>query len=139
GDTFGWQQGSDGLWHACLHLDNGRVRGSLRDRLDGFFQQYGGSIRFTANQNLVLSGIAPAEKVQVEWRLEDLGLAQRLNPPLQARHTLTCVGLPTCGLAMAESERFMPEFLPRFEELKSRHGLAHLPIKLRVTGCPNGC
>lgn len=138
-DHFGWQQGSDGLWHACLYIANGRVRGALRDQLDAFFQQFGGSIRFTANQNMVLSAIHAAEKQQVEWRLADLGLDTRLYPPLQVQHTLTCVGLPTCGLAMAESERFLPEFLPAFEQLKARHGLQNLPIKLRITGCPNGC
>jgi len=139
GDRFGWQQGTNGLWHACLHIESGRIKGALRDRLDGFFQQYGGDIRFTANQNLVLSNVMSAELDQINWRLDDLGLAQFLRPDLQAEHSLTCVGFPTCGLAMAESERFMPGFVAAFNGLKASHGLQHLPIKLRVTGCPNGC
>jgi sulfite reductase (NADPH) hemoprotein beta-component len=139
GDRFGWQQGTNGLWYGCLHIASGRIKGAIRDRLDGFFQQFGGDIRFTANQNLVLSNVMSAELAQINWRLDDLGLAEFMHPDLQAEHSLTCVGFPTCGLAMAESERFMPGFVTAFNELKAAHGLQHLPIKLRVTGCPNGC
>lgn len=139
GDHFGWHQGDNSLWHVCLHISNGRITSALKDRLEGFFQQYGGEIRLTANQNLILSNIDPAEKPQIEWRLSDMLLDHLIDPKLQQAHSLACVGFPTCGLAMAESERFLPEFLTSFEKLKKKHGLEQLPIKLRITGCPNGC
>ena len=139
GDQFGWHQGDDQLWHLCLHIPNGRITSPLKDRLEGFFQQFGGGIRFTANQNLTLTNIDSAEKPQIEWRLSDLLLDHLLDPRLQQVHSLACVGFPTCGLAMAESERYLPQFLKSFEQLKEKHGLEYLPIKLRITGCPNGC
>lgn len=138
-DQPGWQQGSDGLWHATLYIESGRVDGALRDQFEGLMQQYGGAIRLTTNQNLQLINIPDYEKESLQWRLDDLGLSSRLTPLLQAAHTLSCVALPTCGLAMAEAERYTPDLLEVFNHLKQRHGLANIPMTLRVTGCPNGC
>lgn len=138
GDRLGWQQGDDGRWHATLYVESGRVDGPLQSCLEGFFQQYGGAIRLTTNQNLQLTHIDDAERGQVQQRLDDLGLSWRLDPNRQAAHTLSCVALPTCGLAMAEAERYTPRLLTLFEDLKSRHGIEE-PITLRLTGCPNGC
>ena len=139
GDLLGWQRGDDGFWHATLYIESGRVDGVLRERLSGFFQQYGGRIRMTTNQNLQLTHIGDYEKEQVGWRLQDLDLAWRLTPDQQAAHTISCVALPTCGLAMAEAERYTPRLLSVFETLKTRCGIAGQPITLRITGCPNGC
>ena len=139
GDQLGWQQGDDGLWQATLFIENGRVDGALRDQLEGFFQQYGGRGRLTTNQNLQLIQVEEHELEQIGWRLDDLGLSHRLSPSQQAAHTLSCVALPTCGLAMAEAERYMPDLLDLFNRLKHQYQLDELPITLRVTGCPNGC
>lgn len=139
GDTPGWQQGDDGAWHATLHIDSGRVDGALQDQLHGLFQQYAGRIRLTTNQNLQLTHIPDWARPMLQWRLEDLNLSWRLQPELQAAHTLSCVALPTCGLAMAEAERYTPAFLLSFNQLKHRHGLSQIPITLRISGCPNGC
>jgi sulfite reductase (NADPH) hemoprotein beta-component len=135
----GWQLGDNGLWHGTLYIESGRVQGALQDQLLGFMQQYSGNIRLTPNQNLQLIDIEPYHLEQVRWRLEDLGLASRLVPYIQNAHTISCVALPTCGLAMAEAERYAPQFLHHFHRLKSIHGLAAQPITLRITGCPNGC
>ena len=139
GDLLGWQRGDDGLWHATLYIESGRVDGVLRERLAGFFQQYGGRVRMTTNQNLQLTHIGDYEKEQISWRLDDLDLAWRLTPDQQAAHTISCVALPTCGLAMAEAERYTPRLLTIFEDLKARCGVADQPVTLRITGCPNGC
>jgi sulfite reductase (NADPH) hemoprotein beta-component len=139
GDRLGWQQGDDGLWHATLYVESGRVDDALRTQLGGFLEQYGGRLRLTTNQNLQLTHIETHELEQVQWRLEDLGLDWRLDPEAQAAHTLSCVALPTCGLAMAEAERYLPTFLERFQRLKAQYGLREEPITLRLTGCPNGC
>jgi sulfite reductase (NADPH) hemoprotein beta-component len=139
GDHAGWQRGDDGLWHGTLYIESGRVHGALQDQLAGLLQQYGGEIRLTTNQNLQLTGVPPYELQQLQWRLDDLGLGERLQPDSQAAHTLSCVALPTCGLAMAEAERYLPHFLQEFNKLKAQHGIADQPITLRITGCPNGC
>ncbi len=139
GDELGWQQGSNGLWNATLYIENGRVDGALRDQLHGFFQQYGSRIRMTTNQNLQLVDVDASELEQIGWRLDDLGLSHRLKPDQQAAYTLSCVALPTCGLAMAEAERYMPDLLDLFNRLKAQYHISETPITLRITGCPNGC
>src|SRR5690606_5165921 len=99
GDELGWRQGSDGLWQGTLYSESGRVDGALQSQLAAFFQQYGGRIRMTTNQNLQLTHIGDYELAQVKWRLDDLGLSHLLEPEEQAALTLSCVALPTCGLA----------------------------------------
>jgi sulfite reductase (NADPH) hemoprotein beta-component len=138
GDPLGWQLGDDGRWSATLHVESGRVDGPLQARLEALFQQFGGAIRLTTNQNLQLTGIDAEQREQVQWRLDDLDLSWRLDPDRQEAHTLSCVALPTCGLAMAEAERYTPRLLQWFGEIKRRAGV-DLPITLRITGCPNGC
>lgn len=139
GDYPGWQQGDDGLWHGTLYIESGRIDGALRDQLAGFFQYYDGDVRLTTNQNLQLVNVNPYMLQQVKMRLDDLGLSEHLEPHSQAAHTLSCVALPTCGLAMAEAERYLPTFLDLFNNLKAQHGIEQQPITLRITGCPNGC
>ncbi len=139
GDRLGWQQGDDGLWHATLYIESGRVDDALRGQISGLLEQYGGQLRMTTNQNLQLTHIETHELKQLQWRLEDLGLDWRLTPDSQAAHTLSCVALPTCGLAMAEAERYTPRLLDLFQRLKGQYGLTDVPITLRLTGCPNGC
>jgi sulfite reductase (NADPH) hemoprotein beta-component len=139
GDRTGWQRGDDGLWHATLYIESGRVDDALRAQIGGFLEQYGGRIRLTTNQNLQLTHIEEHEREQVQWRLDDLGLSWRLAPDSQAAHTLSCVAFPTCGLAMAEAERYTPRLLDLFQRLKAQYHLSDTPITLRITGCPNGC
>lgn len=139
GDRLGWQQGDDGLWHATLYIESGRVDDALRAQISGLLEQYGGRLRLTTNQNLQLTHLEEHEIQTMQCRLEDLNLAWRLTPDTQAAHTLSCVALPTCGLAMAEAERYTPRLLDLFQRLKGQYGLADLPISLRLTGCPNGC
>lgn len=139
GDVPGWVVGDDGLWHGTLIIPSGRIDKALQDRFAGFFQFYVGGIRLTPNQNMQLTGIPSYAIEQVKWRLDDLYLSQLMEPDHQAGNTLSCVALPTCGLAMAEAERYMPRFLDLFNAIKLKHGIEDQPITLRITGCPNGC
>jgi sulfite reductase (NADPH) hemoprotein beta-component len=138
-DQTGWQQGADGLWRVTLLLNSGRIEGPIQSQFDAFLQNFAGRIRLTTNQNLQLTHIGDYEKQQVEWRLEDLGLGDYTRPDLQKAHTISCVSLPTCGLAMAEAERITPSFLNKFNAIKATHQLQEVPITLRISGCPNGC
>lgn len=139
GDYIGWQKDELGLWHCTLHIQSGRVNAALRDQLAGLYQCYAGKIRLTTNQNLQLINIHDYDLEQIKTRLEDLGLSDLTNPTIQEAHSLSCVALPTCGLAMAESERYLPVFLKEFQNLKNKLNLNSTPINLRLTGCPNGC
>jgi len=143
GDRLGWQQTSDGMWHLGLFIENGRVadRDSAR-HLTGMREiarVLGGEIRLTPNQNVILSGVAGDDRGAIDRLVEEYGLDSwsRLSP--LRLHSMACVGFPTCGLSMAESERYLPELVGRVESLLDSHGLADQPITIRMTGCPNGC
>jgi sulfite reductase (NADPH) hemoprotein beta-component len=143
GDVLGWQQGEDGRHHFTLFVENGRLgaggRSRAMDGLRAIAEIHKGSFRLTPNQNVVIADIAPRARAGIARLLEEYGLAGAEAPSLLRRNAMACVALPTCGLAMAESERYLPSLIDKIEPLLARHGLADTPITLRMSGCPNGC
>ncbi len=147
-DRFGWIEGEDGRWHLTLALPAGRIvddetvrhLSGLREiarLLEGHDE--GAEFRMTANQNLVIAGIPAARRQAIDALVAVYALdAHRSATPLQ-RDAIACVALPTCGLAMAEAERYLPALVSRIDALMAGHGLADAAINLRVSGCPNGC
>ena len=148
GDRFGWREGEDGRWHLGLRIPFGRVHDK-----DGVTRQTGmraiaallaahapdAQIRLTPNQNTFIAGV-PAnlrERIDALASAHDLALHRTATP--LGLNVIACVALPTCGLAMAESERWMPTFMPKLQALLDAHGLRDEPIDVRVSGCPNGC
>ncbi len=140
GDELGWREGHDGRWHYTLFIENGRVRGKLMDGLAALAEVHTGTYNLTPNQNLIVAGVENKDKARVEAVLADHGLfgPERGQSGLRM-NSMACVALPTCGLAMAESERYLPELITKIEALLERHGLREEPITIRMTGCPNGC
>jgi sulfite reductase (NADPH) hemoprotein beta-component len=142
-DRFGWQAGFDGRWHRTLRIPAGRIA----DRFDqpwlsglaAIARIHRGEFRVTANQNVTIAGVEEAARAAIDEliRSHRLDAAERGGP--LRRDALACVALPTCPLAMAEAERYLPQLLGRVETLLERHGLAGIPLSLRMTGCPNGC
>jgi sulfite reductase (NADPH) hemoprotein beta-component len=144
GDTIGWSRGEDGRHHFTVFIENGRLGGAGKARaMDGLREiarRHKGHFRLTPNQNLVIADIAPRARAGIERLLVEYGLSGRPDQPsLLRRNAMACVALPTCGLAMAESERYLPSLIDKLDPLLARHGLADTPITLRMTGCPNGC
>jgi sulfite reductase (NADPH) hemoprotein beta-component len=92
----------------------------------------------TANQNLILANISARNKAKVEKVLADHGVAPKSLSGAR-RNSIACVALPTCALALAESERYLPHFLTKFESILDKAGLKDEEIVVRMTGCPNGC
>jgi sulfite reductase (NADPH) hemoprotein beta-component len=143
GDVFGWLKDRRGLWHLSLFVPEGRIADKGQSRLLTALRElaamHKGEFRLTANQNLIVSGIADEDRRAVEQLFEQHGvnLLQSLSPLRQ--QALACVALPTCGLAMAEAERYLPEFTGKVESVLERHSLLQENISLRITGCPNGC
>jgi sulfite reductase (NADPH) hemoprotein beta-component len=138
-DRMGWQEGSDGLWHLALFIESGRVGGELMNALRSVAQRHDVQFRLTPNQNLVLSNVPAGDRGKLEALLARFGVdAASRKSPLRLS-SMACVALPTCGLAMAESERYLPALLDKLEILLQRHGLADQAITVRMTGCPNGC
>ncbi len=145
-DRFGWSDGTDGRGHLTLWIPSGRVANTgERPLLAGLhaiaevLKDNGGGFRLTPNQNVIVAGVSDDARPLVEALARRHGLMpDQAGSELRLR-SLACVALPTCGLAMAESERYMPDFLSRLEALLGRHDLEDSPLHVRMTGCPNGC
>ena len=143
GDRFGWLRGHDGRWHLTLRIESGRVvdvpgRPFLTG-LEKIAAIHQGDFRLTANQNLIIANVPASECMNIDRIVADHGLGKALFTSPVRRDALACVALPTCGLAMAEAERYLPAFVDRVDELLAKHGLKDIPLTVRITGCPNGC
>lgn len=142
GDRFGWVEGIDGKHHLTLFIENGRVLDfpgkPLKTGLAEIAKIHQGDFRMTANQNLIIAGVPPGQKAQIEQLARQYGLLDD-NHSEQRKNSMACVSFPTCPLAMAEAERYLPELVTKVEALLSKNGVADDHIVLRVTGCPNGC
>jgi sulfite reductase (NADPH) hemoprotein beta-component len=137
GDRLGWVEDETGLHHVSLFIENGRIGGKSRDGLREIASLGIGRFIITANQNLVLADILAEQKDAVSALLREYGLDRQAGG--LRRNAMACVALPTCGLALAESERYLPSLVTRLEEDLDRVGLAEDDITIRMTGCPNGC
>ncbi|GAB3037387.1 assimilatory sulfite reductase (NADPH) hemoprotein subunit [Bowmanella dokdonensis] len=142
GDRFGWVEGIDGKLHLTLFIENGRILDypgkPLKTGCAEIAKIHRGDFRLTANQNLIVAGVTPQHKEQIEKIAREHGLIQS-DVSQQRLNSMACVSLPTCPLAMAEAERYLPGAVTQLEEIMAKHGLADEHIVFRVTGCPNGC
>ncbi|MEH6531277.1 MAG: assimilatory sulfite reductase (NADPH) hemoprotein subunit [Photobacterium frigidiphilum] len=143
GDRIGWVEGIDGKHHLALFIENGRLLDTpgkpLKTGVAEIAKIHKGDFRMTANQNLIVAGVPAADKNKIEQIARDHGLIDD-GVSEQRKNSMACVAFPTCPLAMAEAERFLPDFVTDVEGVLAKHGLAEDDnIILRVTGCPNGC
>ncbi|MFV2028750.1 assimilatory sulfite reductase (NADPH) hemoprotein subunit [Neisseria sp. S1] len=142
GDRIGWVEGEDGKWHLTLFIENGRLldypNRPLKTGVREIAKIHKGDFRLTANQNLIVAGVSQNDKSEIEKIARDYGLISD-STTVQREHSMACVSLPTCPLAMAEAERFLPQFTDKIDALLARHQLSQEHIVLRITGCPNGC
>jgi sulfite reductase (NADPH) hemoprotein beta-component len=142
GDRIGWVAGIDGKHHLTLFIENGRILDypglTLKTGCAEIAKIHHGDFRLTANQNLIVAGVAEADKQQIEKIARDHGLMAD-DVSQQRKDSMACVSLPTCPLAMAEAERYLPEAVTELEGLLSKHGMPNESIVYRITGCPNGC
>ena len=142
GDEIGWRRGADKTWHLTLFIENGRVKDQpgheLRTALRKIAELHAGSFVLTNNQNLIVTQVAPAQRRKIDAVLADHGISPQTSSGLR-RNSMACVALPTCGLALAESERYLPELITRIEDVLDKAGLKEDDIVIRMTGCPNGC
>lgn len=142
GDSFGWVEGIDGKHHLTLFIENGRILDfagkTLKTGMLEIAKVHQGDFRLTANQNLIVAGVALEDKATIEQLAREHGL---LNDEVsnQRKSSMACVAFPTCPLAMAEAERYLPGLVDDVEAILEKNGLKDESIILRVTGCPNGC
>ncbi|MGG1552721.1 assimilatory sulfite reductase (NADPH) hemoprotein subunit [Paenibacillus ferrarius] len=143
GDRYGWVKGVGGKWHFTLFIQNGRVKdeGSYRlmTGLREIAKIHNGDFRLTSNQNLIIGNVSAQKKKKIEELIAEYGLTDGMHYSALRRSSMACVALPTCGLAMAESERYLPSLIDKIEPLLEENGLRDEEIVIRMTGCPNGC
>jgi sulfite reductase (NADPH) hemoprotein beta-component len=142
-DPHGWQQCADGTWFYGLHILSGRIKDipgwPMKTALREIAAVHTGDFRLTPSQNLTISGVTEAQKPVIDAILARHGLDNENARSGLRLNALSCVALPTCGLALAESERALPDILEKFEAVLDEAGLRDDAISLRITGCPNGC
>lgn len=142
GDQFGWLKGIDNQWHLTLFIENGRLldypQKQLKTGVAEIAKIHQGDFRLTANQNLIIANVPASQKTTIENLAITYGLIDK-NITSQRKNSMACVSFPTCPLAMAEAERFLPGFITTFEQILAKYQLSDEYIILRVTGCPNGC
>lgn len=142
-DRYGWHQGEDGRWHYTLFIENGRLadlpeRALLRG-LRQIAEVHAGVFALTTNQNVTIAGVSDVDRPRIEELLRANGILNEQHTSALRRQSMACVAFPTCGLAMAESERYLPSLLTKVEALLAEAELHDAPINVRMSGCPNGC
>ena len=142
GDDFGWKKGTDGKWHLTYFVEGGRVRDTDTLKLKTALREIAENIEahfiLTGNQNLIVAGVSAAEKKKVDALLKKYSVAPTEISGLR-KNSIACVALPTCPLAFAEAERYLPTLVSRIETILEEFGLREEEIVIRMTGCPNGC
>jgi sulfite reductase (NADPH) hemoprotein beta-component len=144
GDLYGWHRAVDGTWFLTLFVAAGRVKDTAGCRLKTGLRQVapphpGTEFRLSANQNVILANIPESDRAQIDALLDAHGVKTRDQASVLHLAAMACPALPTCGLALAESERMLPGLVDRIEALCAEAGLAGQEILIRSTGCPNGC
>ena len=141
GDRYGWTEGENGHAHLTLFIENGRVKDApgtpMLTGLRRIAQDHEGDFRLTANQNIIIANVPKQNRAAVEALVAEHGLTSGASA--LRRNAMACVALPTCGLALAESERYLPDLVTALEDRLAARGLAEDEIVIRMTGCPNGC
>ncbi len=142
-DPHGWHECADGTWFYGLHILSGRVVDRpgwpMKAALREIARIHTGDFRLTPSQNLTISGVTLEQKPVIDGILQKHGLDQENERSGLRLNSMSCVALPTCGLALSESERVLPGLLAKLEPVLDGAGLQRDAISLRMTGCPNGC
>lgn len=136
-DRFGWEQNHEGKWFYTLFVEHGVVQPHQKQFLYELAQLRINNFIFSGNQNLILGEIEDKDKVKVEALLVEHDIEKEVSA--LRKNSMACVALPTCPLALAEAQRYLPELVTKIEPLLEKHSLTNDEITIRMTGCPNGC
>ena len=143
-DRYGWEVSEKGNWNYTLFIENGRVlddeKLALKTALLEVAKTGKSNFLFTSNQNMIISDVAAKDKDTINEILERFKIIEHTNAASSLRkNAMACVALPTCPLALAEAQRYMPSLISKVEPLLVKHNLHTENIVMRMTGCPNGC
>ena len=143
-DYYGWEQNHEGLWYYTVFVENGRVldddKVALKSALLQVAKTGKANFRFTTNQNVIISDVDAKDKEIIDQILKQFKIIEHTEGVSAIRkNAMACVAFPTCPLALAEAQRYMPSLLTKIESLLAKHQLSNEEIIIRMTGCPNGC
>ena len=143
-DHYGWQQNHQGLWYYTPFIENGRIlddeKLALKTALLEIALTGKANFRFTGNQNLIIADIQKKDKATIQKLLEKYRITEHTDAASAIRkNAIACVALPTCPLALAEAQRYLPDLIGKIEIVLAKHELTQENIIIRMTGCPNGC
>ena len=138
-DRYGWNQDPDGKWNFGLFVEGGRLRSKARSALCKIASSVDCQFRLTANQNLVIARIDEEAKSLVQDAFHEFGVDDPSSYSALRLNSIACTALPTCSLALAESERYLPTLIDELDNIIDRFDLRDESIAIRSTGCPNGC
>jgi sulfite reductase (NADPH) hemoprotein beta-component len=136
-DRFGWEKNHGDKWFYTLFVEHGVVKPDQKQFLYELAQLKISNFIFSGNQNLILGEIAEADKAKVDELLEKYEINK--NDSALRKNSMACVALPTCPLALAEAQRYLPVLVTKIEPLLEKYNLQNDEISIRMTGCPNGC
>ena len=136
-DRYGWEKNHEGKWFYTLFVEHGVVKPNQKAFLYEVAQLKVSNFIFTANQNLILGAINEADKSKVEALQNQFNINQEISA--LRKSSMACVALPTCPLALAEAQRYLPVLVTKIEPLLEKYKLTNDEISIRMTGCPNGC
>lgn len=144
GDYYGWNKGENGLWYYTVFVENGRVlddeKLALKTALLEVAKTGKSNFLFTATQNVIIADVKEEDKAAIQTILEQFKIIEHTEgASLVRKNAIACVALPTCPLALAEAQRYLPELLTKIEPLMVKHSLDKEDVIIRMTGCPNGC
>jgi sulfite reductase (ferredoxin) len=137
-DYLGWHRQGTG-WFVGVRVISGRVKERIRTGLRAIVEKYRLEVRLTPQQNIYLTGIADGDRAEIAALLREHGIVEPESLPPVLRHAIACPALPTCGQAITESERIMPEVVAEIQSELNAVGLSNEVVHLRTSGCPNGC
>jgi sulfite reductase (ferredoxin) len=142
-DYLGWHEQGDGKHFLGISIENGRVKDEdkyqLKTALREIISTYQLPIHLTPNHNLLICEVPATAKADIQSICDRYGISAPSQIDPLVRYSMACPALPTCGLAITESERILPSVLQRIRSLLHRLGLDNLELVTRMTGCPNGC
>ena len=138
-DRYGWNEDSDGHWTYGLFVEGGRLRGKAKEAIRSIAEKIDCEFRLTANQNLVIARVSPESKVEIDKIFIEYDVTDSLSLSALRLNSIACTALPTCSLALAESERYLPTLIDELDGIIRKLGLRDESIAIRSTGCPNGC
>ena len=138
-DRYGWNEDSDGHWTYGLFVEGGRLRAKAKEAVRLIAEKIDCEFRLTANQNLVIARVSPESKLEIDEIFKEYDVTDSLSLSALRLNSIACTALPTCSLALAESERYLPSLIDELDDIIGELGLRDESIAIRSTGCPNGC